>query len=92
MKPPKRRWLIYLQNLTQDMVFFSKGLALKNDAFYARPFLTPLIVSITSTNIWKPVGIFQNPFQDPRNIEIGPSDQILALLKHTQASKFGLKN
>ena len=74
------------------MAVFSKGYGLKNEDFYARPFLNPLIVSITSTNIWKPVGIFQNPFQDPKNIKIGPSDQILALLKCTQAGKFGLKN
>ena len=83
---------LYLQKSNQDMAVFSKGIGLKNEDFYARPFLTPLIVSITSTNIWKPVGIFQNPFQDPKNIKIRPSDQILALLKCTQAGKFGLKN
>ena len=73
------------------MAVFSKGLGLKNDVFCSRPFLTPLIGSKTSTNIWKHVGISQNTFQDTKNTKIGLSDKILALLKLTQACKCCLK-
>ena len=73
------------------MAVFSKGLGLKNDFFCLRPFLTPLIGSKTSTNIWKHVGISQNTFQDTKSTKIGLLDKILALLKLTQARKCCLK-
>ena len=65
------------------MAVFSKGLVLKNDIFCSGSFLTPLNVLKTSTNIWKQLGIFQNPSQDSKNIKIGLLDQILAPLKST---------
>ena len=74
------------------MAVFSKGFGLKNDVFCSMPFLTPLIGSKTSTNIWKHVGISQNTFQDTKITKIGLLDQILALLKRTQARKCCLKN
>ena len=73
------------------MAVFNKGLGLKNDVFCSRPFLTPLIGSKTSTNIWKHVGISQNTFQDTKITKIGLLDPILALLKCTQARKCCLK-
>ena len=83
---------LYLLKSNQDMAVFSKGLGLKNDVFCSRPFLTPLIGSKTSTNIWKHIGISQNTFQDTKSTKIGLLDQILALLERTQARKYGLKN
>ena len=74
------------------MAVFSKGLVLKNDIFCSKSFLIPLNVLKTSTNIWKQLGIFQNPSQDSKNIKIGLLDQILAPLKCTRACKCGLKN
>ena len=74
------------------MVGFSKGFGLTNDVFCSMPFLTPLIGSKTSTNIWKHVGIFQNTFQDTKITKIGLLAQILALLQRTQARKCCLKN
>ena len=74
---------LYLQKSNQDMAVFSKGLVLKNDIFCSESFLTPLNVLKTSTNIWKQLGIFQNPSQDSKNIKIGLLDQILAPLKST---------
>ena len=83
---------LYLLKSNQDMAVFSKGFGLKNDAFYAKSFLTPLTVLKTSSNIWKHVGISQNTFQDTKIIKIGLLDPILALLKRTQACKCCLKN
>ena len=83
---------LYLQKSNQDVAVFSKGLGLKNDIFCSRPFLTPLIGSKTSTNIWKHVGISQNTFQDTKFTKFGLLDLILALLKRTQARKCCLKN
>ena len=74
------------------MVLFSKGMGLKNDVFCLISFLTPLDVSKTSTNIWKHLGIFQNPSEDSKNTKIGLLDQILASLKRTNPCKCGLKN
>ena len=68
------------------MAVFNKGLGLKNDVFCSRPFLTPLIGSKTSTNIWKHVGISQNTFQDIKKIKIGLLDPILGLLKRTKTA------
>ena len=62
------------------MAVFSKGFVLKNDIFCSEQFLTPLYVLKTSKNIWKQLGIFQNPSQDSKNIKIGLLDQILAPL------------
>ena len=72
---------LYLLNSNQDMAVFSKGLGLKNDIFWSRPFLTPLSGSKTSTNIWKHVGISQSIFQDTKSNKIGLLDKILALLQ-----------
>ena len=83
---------LYLLKSNQDMAVFSKGLGLKNDVFCSRPFLTLLIGSKASTNIWKHVGISQNTFQDTKIIKIGLLDLILGLLKRTQACKCRLKN
>ena len=74
------------------MAVFRKGFGLKNDVFCSIPFLTSLIGSKTSTNIWKHVGISQNTFQDTKITKIGLLDQILALLQRTQARKCCLKN
>ena len=73
------------------MVLFSKGMGLKNDVFCLISFLTPLDVSKTSTNIWKHLGIFQNPSEDSKNTKIGLFDQILASVKCTYPCKWGLK-
>ena len=74
------------------MAVFSKGSGLKNGVFCSRPFLTPLIGSKTSTNIWKHFGISQNTFQDTKITKIGLLDQILALLKCTQVRNCCMKN
>ena len=74
------------------MLLFSKGTGLKNDIFCLISILAPLIVSKTSTNIWKQVGIFQNPSHDPKSTRIGPLDKILAPLERTKACKWNLKN
>ena len=73
------------------MLLFSKGTGLKNDIFCLISILAPLIVSKTSTNIWKQVGIFQNPSYDPKSTRIGPLDKILAPLEQTKACKWNLK-
>ena len=75
-----------------DMLLFSKGMGLKNDIFCLISFLAPLIAAKTSTNIWKQVGISQNPSQNPKSTKIRPLDQILAPLKRTNPCKFGLEN
>ena len=62
-----------------DMLLFSKGMGLKNDIFCLISFLTPLIAAKTSTNIWKQVGIFQNPSQDQESTKVGSLDPILHL-------------
>ena len=72
---------LYLLKSNQDMAIFSKGLELKNDIVCLRPFLTPLVGSKTSTNIWKHIGTSQNTFQDTKSTKIGPLDGILALLQ-----------
>ena len=68
------------------MVLFSKGMGLKNDVFCLISFLTPLDVSKTSTNIWKHLGIFQNPSEDSKNTKIGLKNG--RKLKNVQKSDF----
>ena len=83
---------LYLLKSNQDMAVFSKGSGLKSGVFCSRPFLTPLIGSKTSTNIWKHFGISQNTFQDTKITKIGLLDKILALLKCTQVRNCCMKN
>ena len=54
---------------------------MKNDRFWSRSFLTPLVAWKTWTNIGKQLGISQNPTKDPKSIKIELYGQILWTLK-----------